>query len=363
MKKLFYITLASIMLSFNYSCSNDSPITNVVNDDNQEYELTIHLSSTDGFELTKASKSSIIKHLFYRIYDIDNNRVAYLENISGDTVISDLKIKVRKGNYQINIIASDNPVDVSIQVLDPSGSYFMNDYALPLTDLKIGNIFQGSQNFVVDNSSINVNVELNRPLGRIKLAIKDLGKAPQEVQSITPMLAYNNLAYPTVSNDTLSPFFILPEHIGLTKNNNILTYYEYWNSIDQASRPIPYSEYIYRTVNMDRNTFSLVNEDNTFDFYLPETTSTSILNTGMITDLSQTTFDLYLIGSKTAETPIGTWWREIPENLAFCTKIVENISIVGNKTILITGNFFGSDQLTLTVNDSWGETIDNEFEQ
>lgn len=352
MKRIFYLTIACLLLSFNYSCSSDN-IINKTDDETSTndnlYDVSIKLSSFesefDDLRSTSTDNSDLnIKHLFYEVYDISNNIVIDTQSIDTDTVIEVLKIRLRKGKYKLSLFASDKSLTIN------------QDRSLAITDLSNPNIFQATKDFELNDSNINETIKLSRPIGKISLAISDLKKMPADVKSITPILVRRTIfTDPTYNSDT-GGYYEIPKYI------EIRTGYSYYldrSAVDEYNNPM--KDNVYQTITMNRDQFSMIDENNLFDFYLPDTEKTRL-------DQSYSAgydaaYDIFLIGSKTDKVQFAPVDKPemIVEDLVFMKRIAKNISILPNKQVIIKGKFFGDDQLTISIDDIWGETIENEF--
>ena len=363
MRKIFYLAFLSLFVGLNYSCSsNDDSINNIDNDE-KGYEVSINMTgfSSEVSEFRSAtSTNNIVKNLSYQVYDITNNIIVEEKGLAADTVIQNLSIKLKKGNYKVSVFASDKALVTNAITLSGEKAddwIRKTDQALAVSDLSNPNIYQGSVDVAIENANVSATIQLTRPIGKISLKLSDLNKIPATVQSITPVLA-RVTQFENVEASKNKGVFVLPQFIEF---KTAITTYLGHNAVDEQMSPLPLSSNVYQSVTLERKDFSKINANNSFDFYLPQTTNTRRYNSESAGyDVS---YIIYLIGSKTEYTQVPLLDRDaVNENIVFMIPLAKNIQIEANKQIVIQGKIFADDQLDVLINDIWGETIDNEFE-
>lgn len=362
MKKKFHLVFLSLFVGLNYSCSSDNDIENIPSE-GEVYNVSVNISQFTSdivdFKSTTA-ENNIVKNVSYQVYDNTNNIVVEERNLTADTVIQNLNILLKKGDYKISVFASDKTIATErIKLTGENENDWIRkkDLALAVNDLSNPNIYQGSTDIKIENSPATAAISLTRPIGKISLKLSDLNKIPAEVQSITPVLARVTIMENT-DLATNKGVFVLPQFIEF---KTAITTYLGHNAVDESMSPLPLSSNVYQSITLNRAIFSQINANNSFDFYLPQTTNTRRYNSESAR--YNVSYIIYLIGLKTEYTQVPLLDRDaVNENIVFMIPLAKNIQIEANKQIVIQGKIFADDQIDVVINDIWGDTIDNDFE-
>ena len=360
-KTLFFGILSTLVLS-SYSCnSDDLPNTSV----DELYEVTFNISNFTSEVSEMSTRSTLaeseVKYLRYVILNkaVPINQVVEEKTLEGAAITSPLKLKLRKGNYTIGIFASEKPI-VANKIPANPGGLAGTDYidAIAIENLTNPNQFQGSVDIEVASTDIQKNIELKRPIGKITLAISDLDKAPNNVQTIVPILVL-------AGNESQYDFtYFAPGYIATNSGASIFR--------GQSATAMSTN---YACINRGR--FITIGEDNPFDFYLPQTIN--IDYQAGPKPFSNARYDLYIQGVTTNKAEYqNIILLENPElllteptfindpnamnpNIVFMTCIKRGLVVKPNEQVIIKGQLFRDSQLSVVVNNTWGETANTNF--
>lgn len=366
MKNSFHFFVFSCFIFLGYSCSSED---NTLNSslDTELHEVTFNISSFSSEISDMSTKSTLVdskvKYLRYVVLnkDVTYSPVVEEKTLEGTDLTSPLRLKLRKGNYKICFFASEKPIvseriKASQSMLGGNTNYID---VVAVKDLSNPNQFHASLDLQVADADIQQRVELKRPIGKITLAISDLDKAPSTVQTLIPILVLSD------NNSKYGYVHIAPSYIVM--NSGASTF---------EGQAFPDTRLVYPSIYIDRSKFSTINETTPFNFYLPQTTN--IDYEAAPTPFSNRRYDLYLQGVKTDKMEYQNInFIENPElltdpefintpnllnpNIVFMTCVKKGITIKPNEQIIIKGSLFKGNQLSVILNNTWEETINNSF--
>lgn len=363
MKNLFFTTSLFFFLLLGYSCNSDNPILDAGSDENL-HEVVFNISNFSSEITDMSTKSTLansnIKYIRYVVWnkELPREQITDEKTIEVNDISSPLKLRLRKGSYTIGIFASEQPI-VAEKVPD-SRSFGPNNTldAVVVGNLSNPNQFHTSFDIEVDDTDIQKDIALKRTVGKITLAISDLGKAPSNVKTIVPVLVLVD------QNSEYGFVYYAPRSIITTTG---LSTFE-GNGANYLS-----TNYLY----INRSRFETISESNPLDYYTPQTINVDY--NAFPKPFGNARYDLYLQGVTTDKVEyMNLAVLEHPElldeepslkddpntlnsNIVFMTCIKRNLVIKPNEQVLIKGQLFKDNQLSVVVNNTWGETIDVNF--
>lgn len=370
MKKSVFFLFLSAFILLGYSCSSDDPILSS-EPDGELHEVTFSVknltSETSPMSTRSGLADSGIKYLRYVVYKKTNTDYNNIENIveektlEGTELESPIKLRLANGTYTISFYASERPILTENSKADGGtlGYSPMIDLIV-YDDITNPNTFHGSLEFVVNNSEIQNEIKLERTVGKITLAISDLDKAPNDVQTIIPVLCETKIIY-----DREGP------NGPLTGDSSI------WAQPHQPIYNIMFTgqsviwgmptNNLYSSIYIDKSKFSSINENNPLNFYMLQNTNVQYRVVGQYPS-EPVKYDLYLQGSKTNKLEnqyIIEGNKDVKNpDVVFMIKIKEGIVINPNEQITIKGSLFKANQgFEITVDSEWGNNTEEILEQ
>lgn len=345
MKKL--LLLLGVGLFLFHACSSDSPVIDDTIDSTANlYDVTFDLKDFDVTTRATAAESNN-KYVKYRVYYVDSintfngstyTKVRDLEFIAKEGSFTptqfDGKISFRlpKGNYTIVTFASDKPIGEYMRIREfiSGNDAAYNALGVPYNDLT-QDMFHGEIDFSVEESSIATSISMQRPIGKINLALDDLDKIPSDVQSLVPVLCLDHY------------YIFNPVAISLGGVSQFLG--GYYANMGYAIND-PYSK-----IAISKNQITNYNRQNPISFHLPNNQSFRFID-GI--DTSEKTQNLYLIGFD----------QDIKTNkdakIVYRKLIKRNIEVIANQSLTITGSIL-EDGINVSVNKDWNAPVNLEF--
>ncbi|MEN9919118.1 MAG: hypothetical protein RL662_1554 [Bacteroidota bacterium] len=350
MNKLKFLFLIVLALSVFSGCSSDAPVLASVEPEPKLYNVTFDVQE---FEVdSKPLRNAKGKHLVYRVYIEDEIVDGSTETIVPyySELISEKKftpseftgkiaLSLPRGKYRIIAFMSETPIGnfVNMQYVLGGNPISYEASGVIYHDLK-QELFRGQVDFTIQEQNSNQSLTFKRAISRINLALEDLAQIPSSVKTVVPVI-YNTTG--------ASRGIVIPHQIFLNGNSQY-----FYGNVDESSI---LDEFAYQSIAISRNDIATYGKNNPISFYFPQNKDLRFLNGG-----ESGVHDLYLVGLDSDDVTWPSLMLNSPK-IVYSKLLKKDIKLLPNQSITISGTIIQAEGIHLSVDDTWGETINENF--